>query len=99
MGINHEIFFHYSSLVGTHTSELQVKVEVPELNAIKTILALEGANLLRRLSKNLVVNDDVDNSLMQHIKVDSLGGVRKNSLTPTATSLINSRRGSAIGFR
>jgi len=138
--INHEIFFHYSSLVGTHMSELQVgsclsfkakmnksntrkvasnvqklvvpeiqvspglkklevKVEVPELNAIKTILALEGANLLRRLSKNLVVNDDVDNSLMQHIKVDSLGGVRKNSLTPTATSLINSRRGSAIGFR
>lgn len=146
--IDEEVFFHYSSLVGTHMSELQVgsclsfkarmnksntrkvasnveKVETPEiqttqlpvvvapelrvtpeLQTIKNILALEGANLLRRLSKNLIVNeqqncDEEVENIMQHIKVDALGGARKNSLTPAAftDSLRTSRRGSAIGFR
>jgi cold shock CspA family protein len=140
--IDNEVFFHYSSLVGTHMSELQVgsclsfkakmnksntrkvasnvqKVNIPEiklrvtpeLQTIKNILALEGAHLLRRLSKNLVLNEQHQNcdeeveSIMHHIKVDALGGARKNSLTPGAgaasfnDSLRNSRRGSAIGFR
>jgi cold shock CspA family protein len=146
--IDEEVFFHYSSLVGTHMSELQVgsclsfkarmnrsntrkvasnvqKVETPEIQTsqlpviaapelrvtpeiqtIKNILALEGANLLRRLSKNLVVNeqqncDEEVESIMHHIKVDALGGARKNSLTPASftDSLRTSRRGSAIGFR
>jgi len=142
--IDEEVFFHYSNLVGTHMSELEVgtclsfnarmnksntrkiavnvqkveeksveKVEVsspviictPEIQSIKNILALEGANLLRRLSKNLVVNEqncdlEVEN-IMQNLKVDALGAAgRKNSLTPSFTdSLRNSRRGSAIGFR
>merc|ERR1712178_129960 len=138
-----EVFFHYSNLVGTHMSELEVgtsssfkakmnksntrkiaenvqKIETeekqqqntpvivctPEIQTIKNILALEGANLLRRLSKNLVVNeqhcDSEVESIMQNLKVDSLGGSgRKNSLTPASftDSLRNSRRGSAIGFR
>merc|ERR1712038_1485225 len=83
-----------------------VIVCTPEIQTIKNILALEGANLLRRLSKNLVVNeqncDSEVESIMQNLKVDSLGGPgRKNSLTPAsiADSLRNSRRGSAIGFR
>merc|ERR1719461_1076787 len=142
--IDEEIFFHYSNLVGTHMSELEVgtclsfkakmnksntrkiaehvqKVEekqptpeisspviicTPEIQTIKNILALQGANLLRRLSKNLVVNEqncDLEvESIMQNLKVDSLGGSgRKNSLTPASftDSLRNSRRGSAIGFR
>merc|ERR1712150_273362 len=126
--IDEEVFFHYSSLVGTHMSELQVgsclsfkarmnrnntrkvasnvqKVETPEIQTIKNILALEGANLLRRLSKNLVVNeqncDEEVESIMHHIKVDALGGARKSSLTPASftDSLRTSRRGSAIGFR
>jgi len=145
--IDEEVFFHYSNLVGTHMSELEVgtclsfkakmnksntrkiaenvqKIEekpefqkstsdispvivcTPEIQTIKNILALEGANLLRRLSKNLVVNeqncDSEVESIMQNLKVDSLGGPgRKNSLTPAsiADSLRNSRRGSAIGFR
>jgi cold shock CspA family protein len=148
--IDEEVFFHYSSLVGTHMSELQVgsclsfkarmnksntrKVAsnvqkakettpeiqtiqlpvvvapelrvTPEIQSIKNILALEGANLLRRLSKNLVVNeqqncDEEVESIMHHIKVDVLGGARKNSLTPASftDSLRTSRRGSAIGFR
>jgi len=142
--IDEEVFFHYSNLVGTHMSELEVgtclsfkakmnksntrkiaehvqKVEekqptpeisapviicTPEIQTIKNILALEGANLLRRLSKNLVVNEqncDLEvESIMQNLKVDSLGGSgRKNSLTPASftDSLRNSRRGSAIGFR
>jgi len=142
--IDDEVFFHYSNLVGTHMSELEVgtclsfkarmnksntrkiaenvqkveekseeKMEVspviictPEIQSIKNILALEGANLLRRLSKNLVVNEqkcdlEVEN-IMQNLKVDALGAAagRKNSLTPNFTdSLRNSRRGSAIGFR
>jgi len=142
--IDEEVFFHYSNLVGTHMSELEVgtclsfkakmnksntrkiaenvqKVEekseekmdvspviifTPEIQSIKNILALEGANLLRRLSKNLVVNEqkcdlEVEN-IMQNLKVDALGAAagRKNSLTPNFTdSLRNSRRGSAIGFR
>merc|ERR1712241_1295630 len=142
--IDEKIFFHYSNLVGTHMSELEVgtclsfkakmnksntrkiaenvqKVEekseeqmevspviicTPEIQSIKNILALEGANLLRRLSKNLVVNEqkcdlEVEN-IMQNLKVDALGAAagRKNSLTPNFTdSLRNSRRGSAIGFR
>jgi len=141
--IDEEVFFHYSNLVGTHMSELEVgtclsfkakmnksntrkiaenvqKVEekseekmdvspviifTPEIQSIKNILALEGANLLRRLSKNLVVNEqncdlEVDN-IMQNLKVDALGAAgRKNSLTPSFTdSLRTSRRGSAIGFR
>merc|ERR1711972_562706 len=142
--IDEEIFFHYSNLVGTHMSELEVgtclnfkarmnksntrkiaenvqKVEekseekvqqvspviicTPEIQSIKNILALEGANLLRRLSKNLVVNEqncdlEVEN-IMQSLKVDALGGAgRKTSLTPSFTdSLRTSRRGSAIGFR
>merc|ERR1712156_1402922 len=143
--IDDEVFFHYSNLVGTHMSELEVgtclsfkakmnksntrkiaenvqKVEekseektmevspvivcTPEIQSIKNILALEGANLLRRLSKNLVVNEqkcdlEVEN-IMQNLKVDALGAAagRKNSLTPNFTdSLRNSRRGSAIGFR
>ena len=141
--IDEEIFFHYSNLVGTHMSELEVgtclsfkarmnksntrkiaenvqKVEekteekvqtspviicTPEIQSIKNILALEGANLLRRLSKNLVVNEqncdlEVEN-IMQNLKVDALGAAgRKNSLTPSFTdSLRTSRRGSAIGFR
>lgn len=146
--IDEEVFFHYSSLVGTHMSELQVgsclsfkarmnrsntrkvasnvqKVETPEIQTsqlpvivapelrvtpeiqtIKNILALEGANLLRRLSKNLIVNeqqncDEEVESIMHHIKVDALGGARKSSLTPASftDSLRTSRRGSAIGFR
>jgi cold shock CspA family protein len=141
--IDNEVFFHYSNLVGTHMSELEVgtclsfkarmnksntrkiaedvqKVEekseekvqtspviicTPEIQSIKNILALEGANLLRRLSKNLVVNEqncdlEVEN-IMQNLKVDALGAAgRKNSLTPSFTdSLRTSRRGSAIGFR
>lgn len=141
--IDNEVFFHYSNLVGTHMSELEVgtclsfkarmnksntrkiaedvqKVEekseekiqtspviicTPEIQSIKNILALEGANLLRRLSKNLVVNEqncdlEVEN-IMQNLKVDALGATgRKNSLTPSFTdSLRTSRRGSAIGFR
>jgi len=141
--IDDEVFFHYSNLVGTHMSELEVgtclsfkarmnksntrkiaenvqKVEekseekvqtspviicTPEIQSIKNILALEGANLLRRLSKNLVVNEqncdlEVEN-IMQNLKVDALGAAgRKNSLTPSFTdSLRTSRRGSAIGFR
>jgi len=141
--IDDEVFFHYSNLVGTHMSELEVgtclsfkakmnksntrkiaenvqkveekseeKMEVspviictPEIQSIKNILALEGANLLRRLSKNLVVNEqkcdlEVEN-IMQNLKVDALGAAgRKNSLTPSFTdSLRTSRRGSAIGFR
>lgn len=146
--IDEKVFFHYSSLVGTHMSELQVgsclsfkarmnrsntrkvasnvqksetpeiqisKLPVvvapelrvtPEIQTIKNILALEGANLLRRLSKNLVVNeqqncDEEVESIMHHIKVDALGGARKSSLTPASftDSLRTSRRGSAIGFR
>merc|ERR1711881_151229 len=143
--IDEDVFFHYSSLVGTHMSELQVgtclnfkarmnksnvrKAEIstpeitttpelqvtpelrvtPEIQTIKNILALEGANLLRRLSKNLIVNEQKNNcdeeveNIMQHIKVDALGGTGagKNSLTPAVftDSLRNSRRGSAIGFR
>jgi len=143
--IDEEIFFHYSNLVGTHMSELEVgtclsfkakmnksntrkiaenvqKIQTeekpelhrfpvivctPEIQTIKNILALEGANLLRRLSKNLIVNeqqhcDTEVESIMQNLKVDSLGGAgRKNSLTPASftDSLRNSRRGSAIGFR
>jgi len=153
--IDEQVFFHYSSLVGTHMSELQVgsclsfkarmnksntrkvaskvqKAEIqnieiqkneipeiqtsqspvelrvtPELQTIKNILALEGAHLLRRLSKNLIVNeqqncDEEVENIMQHIKVGALdGGARKNSLTPAAftDSLRTSRRGSAIGFR
>lgn len=141
--IDEEIFFHYSNLVGTHMSELEVgtclsfkarmnksntrkiaenvqKVEenseekvqtspviicTPEIQSIKNILALEGANLLRRLSKNLVVNEqncDLEvGNIMQNLKVDALGAAgRKNSLTPSFTdSLRTSRRGSAIGFR
>jgi len=141
--IDDEVFFHYSNLVGTHMSELEVgtclsfkarmnksntrkiaenvqkveekseeKMEVspviictPEIQSIKNILALEGANLLRRLSKNLVVNEqncdlEVEN-IMQNLKVDALGAAgRKNSLNPSFTdSLRTSRRGSAIGFR
>merc|ERR1712040_21496 len=137
--IDKEVFFHYSNLVGTHMSELEVgtclsfkarmnksntkkiaenvqKVEekvqtspviicTPEIQSIKNILALEGANLLRRLSKNLVVNEqncdlEVEN-IMQNLKVDALGVAGgKNSLTPSFTdSLRTSRRGSAIGFR
>jgi len=143
--IDEEIFFHYSNLVGTHMSELEVgtclsfkakmnksntrkiaenvqKIQTeekpeqhkspvivctPEIQTIKNILALEGANLLRRLSKNLIVNeqqhcDSEVEGIMQNLKVDSLGGAgRKNSLTPASftDSLRNSRRGSAIGFR
>merc|ERR1712066_1066693 len=141
--IDDEVFFHYSNLVGTHMSELEVgtclsfkakmnksntrkvaenvqkveekseeKMEVspviictPEIQSIKKILALEGANLLRRLSKNLVVNEqncdlEVEN-IMHNLKVDALEAAgRKNSLTPSFTdSLRTSRRGSAIGFR
>merc|ERR1712156_97617 len=142
--IDNEVFFHYSNLIGTHMSELEVgtclsfkarmnksntrkiaenvqKVEekseekikdvspviicTPEIQSIKNILALEGANLLRRLSKNLVVNEqncDLEvGNIMQNLKVDALGAAgRKNSLTPSFTdSLRTSRRGSAIGFR
>jgi len=85
------------------TPELKIST-VPELAAIKTILELEGAKMLRRLSKNLVVNevncDKEVESIMQSIKVGSFAS-RKNSLTPfsDANSRINSRRGSAIGFR
>lgn len=128
--IDNDVFFHYSSLVGTHISELsvgttlaftasvngtqrvakevrvastpEVKISVvPELAAIKNILELEGAKMLRRLSKNLIVNEDREvDSIMQCIKVDSFAS-RKNSLTPfsDANSRMNSRRGSAIGFR
>merc|ERR1712010_150611 len=83
-----------------------VIVCTPEIQTIKNILALEGANLLRRLSKNLIVNeqqncDEEVESIMHHIKVDALGGARKSSLTPASftDSLRTSRRGSAIGFR
>jgi len=131
--IENSIFFHYSSLVSTHISELtvgatltfettmngsqkvaknvrleatpEVKINViPEIAAIKTILEMEGAKMLRRLSKNLVLNeascDKEVESIMQSIKVGSFAS-RKNSLTPfsDANSRINSRRGSAIGFR
>merc|ERR1711941_413 len=128
--IDNEVFFHYSSLAGTHISELsvgtslaftasvngtqrvardvrvatapEVKINVvPELAAIKNILELEGAKMLRRLSRNLVVNEDKEvENIMQCIKVDSFAS-RKNSLTPfsDANSRMNSRRGSAIGFR
>jgi len=140
--INEEVFFHYSALVGTHMSELEIgsclsfkarmnksntrkvasnvqKVETPEIKtirapvsinivtpellSIKNLLALEGANLLRRLSKNLIVNDQTDEEvehIMHTIKVDALSNKRKNSLTPSFNdSMRTSRRGSAIGFR
>jgi len=144
--INEEVFFHYSALVGTHMSELEIgsclsfkarmnksntrkvasnvqkivqtpeikTTEVPvivtpelrvtsELLSIKNLLALEGANLLRRLSKNLIVNDQTDEEvehIMHTIKVDALSNKRKNSLTPSfSDSMRTSRRGSAIGFR
>merc|ERR1712032_1002083 len=141
--IDNEVFFHYSALVGTHMSELEIgsclsfqarmnrsntrkvasdvkkvhateikttmqtpKIVAPEniqLLNIKNLLALEGANLLRRLSKNLIVDDqsyeEVEN-IMHHIKVDALSNKRKNSLTPSFNdSIRTSRRGSAIGFR
>jgi len=145
--IDNEVFFHYSALVGTHMSELEIgsclsfqarmnrsntrkvasvvkKVHTPEIKTpeiktmetpkivapeniqllnIKNLLALEGANLLRRLSKNLIVNDQNDEeveNIMHHIKVDALSNKRKNSLTPSFNdSIRTSRRGSAIGFR
>lgn len=143
--IDEEVFFHYSALVGTHMSELEIgsclsfkarmnksntrkvasnvqKVQTPEIKttavpvivtpelrvtsellSIKNLLALEGANFLRRLSKNLIVNDQNDEEveqIMHHIKVDALSNKRKNSLTPSFNdSIRTSRRGSAIGFR
>jgi cold shock CspA family protein len=83
-----------------------VQVISPELAAVKSMLELEGARgLLRRLSQAVVINDSQNDreveGIMQRIKVDALAGGRKASLTPfsDANSRINSRRGSAIGFR
>merc|ERR1711915_432192 len=86
------------------TPEVKINV-IPEIAAIKSILEMEGAKMLRRLSKNLVLNEAAScdkevESIMHSIKVGSFAS-RKNSLTPfsDANSRINSRRGSAIGFR
>lgn len=132
--IDEEIFFHYTQLVGTHMSELAVgdKLEFTvtfnkksnrkvaehvkkatiatapskELVAVRALLKLEGANMLRRLSQNMaVINivedmevDDAPQVCAMPKEKDALSTASLFVNLSNANSRRNSRRGSTCSL-